>query len=278
MFIEYQNSLGNVIMSGSSDSEIRLTQTDGLGVAERQYTTAYFAEHDGQETLDSKALPRCITLGLEVCGRDIAQTLRKTLRILSKPGYLILGEKRIFCNQIRIPDPARILKGRIATLGVQFVCDKPFFEDAESTVCSIYQRTKDLTSPFTLPKVLGRTYSRTEVCNRGDIAAEPVIRIICPRDMEEGESITLSNLTTGKNIGLRFVVRAGEEILVDIPNRKIHGSLGGNMLNTLTDETFLNEFVLVPGMNQMSVVVGTLESGFVVECTFRNLYAEAVII
>ncbi len=281
MFIEYKNSLGSVIMQGNSASLLRVSAVEGLGIAQREYTTAVFAGYDGQETVGSRVLPRCITISAEICGKDISAQLHSALRVLSAPGYLYLGDKgakwRIFCNQTKIPDPVRVLKGRISTLAVQFVCDNPYFQDATETNVALYKRTKELSSPFTLPGVLGTSTTGTELFNKGDISAEPIISIICPMALDSAESVVISNLTTGKKLRFSCTPGEGEKIVIDIPNRKIYGSISGNMLGFLSDDSFIGDFVLAPGVNVISAVVGDVASGFTVECTYNNLYYEAVI-
>ncbi len=280
MFIEYKNSIGSVIMQGNSASLLRVIAAEGLGIAQREYTAAVFADYDGQETVTSRALPRCITLSTEICGKDISAQLHRVLRILSAPGYLYLGDKtanrRIFCSQTKIPDPVRVLKGKISTLAVQFVCDNPYFEDATETCIALYKRTKELSTPFTLPGMTGTTTTGAELFNKGDISAEPIIRIICPMALDSAESVVISNLTTGKKLQFSCTPGEGEEIVIDIPNRKIYGSSIGNMLGFLSDDSFLGDFVLAPGGNILTVAVGDVTSGFTVECTYNNLYSEAV--
>lgn len=282
MFIEYKNSLGSVTMQGNSASLLRVIAAEGLGIVQREYTAAVFAGYDGQETVTSRALPRCITLSAEICGKDISAQLHRTLRVLSAPGYLYLGDKearwRIFCNQTKIPDPVRVLKGKISTFAVQFVCDNPFFEDATETNAALYKRTKELSASFTLPGVLGTTKTGAELFNKGDIPAEPIIRIICPVALDSAESVVISNLTTGKKLQFSCTPGEDEKIVIDIPNRKIYGSISGNMLGFLSDDSFLGDFVLAPGENVISAVVGNITSGFTVECTCNNLYCEAVIV
>lgn len=282
MFFEYTNALGSVVMDGSRGSQISITHVEGLGVCEREYTAAVFAGYDGQETVASRALPRCITLGAELWGSDISKNIGSILRILSQPGYLYLGEespeKRIYCNQVRIPDPARIIKNRLTTLVLQFVCDNPFFQDAKRSVCALYNRSLELSTPFTLPKVFGRTQTKTLVENKGDIAAEPQIRIVCSKELTGAQGIKIRNLTTGKEIGLSCTSREGEEITIDVENRKVYSSVDGNMLACLTDDTFLGDFIIAPGENHIMMSVGDFTSGFTVECSFYSLYSEAVMV
>ncbi len=282
LVIKFKNSYGTFEISGNSSKSIRLEEIEGLGIVEREYITAYFAGYDGQETISSRALPRTVTLSAEICGEDITAIARKTLRILSKPGWLYVesGEscRRIYCNQVKIPDPVRVLKGRIAKLAVQFVCDNPYFEDECESTVPLYMRTKNLSTPFTLPAVFGSTIMGAVIKNQGDCVIEPCIFISCPKELTAAETVTITNNTTGKKLVLEYAPLAGDKITVDIKNRKIESSITGNLLNSLSEDTFLGDLILERGINDLSVIVGNVQSDFLVECKYSNLYCEAVIV
>lgn len=281
LMIRYQNSQGTVEISGDTSKDIRLLQAEGLGLAESAYITAVFSGCDGQETISSHTLPRTVTLRAEICGGDISDITAKTLRILKDSGWLYIENgktnRRIYCNQVKIPDPVRVLKGRICEFAVQFVCDSPYFEDGCESTVPLYMRTKNLTTPFTLPAVFGATVMGASVYNLGDRNIEPCIYINCPNELESVETVILTNNTTGAKIVLEYAPMADDRITVDIKNRKIVSSITGNLLNHLTDDTFLGDFVLEKGVNDLSVFVGDVQSAFTVECKYSNLYCEAVI-
>lgn len=278
----YKNSQGTVEMSGDSANDIRLIETDGLGIVNNGYIEAVFSGYDGQETISSRALPRTITLKAEICGENIVTIAAKALRVLREPGWLHIDteniHRRIYCNQIKIPDPVRILKGRIAELAVQFLCDNPYFEDGCESIVPLYLRTKNLSTPFTLPTMFGTTVMGASVDNRGDSAVEPCIYINCPKELKDAETVIITNNTTGTRIVLEYAPTANDRITVDIKNRKVASSITGNLLNNLSDDTFLGDFVLEKGVNNLEVFVGNAESEFTVECKYSNLYCEAVIV
>ena len=282
LMIKYKNSQGTVEISGNSANPIRLTDADGLGIVGREYIAAYYSGYDGQETVSSRALPRTVTLKAEICGNNISDIAAKSLRILKEPGWLYIkdGEiyRRIYCNQVIIPDPTRVLKGRIAGLVVQFVCDNPYFEDGCESTIPLYMRTKNLRTPFTLPTAFGTTVMGARVNNQGDCTIEPWIYIICPKELQNAETVIITNNTTGARIVLEYAPKAGDEITVDIKNRKIASSITGNLLNNLSDDTFLGDFILEKGVNDLSVFVGDVQSEFTVECKYSNIYCEAVIV
>jgi hypothetical protein len=280
--LNFKNSLGTVEISGNSENSIRLLDADGLGIADREYIAAIFSGYDGQETISSRMLPRTVTVRAEICGGDITDIAAKTLRILNEPGWLYIKNgkthRRIYCNQVKIPDPVRILKGRISEFAVQWVCDNPYFEDYCPSTVPLYMRTKKLSTPFTLPTAFGTTVTGALVNNIGDCDIEPCIYINCPKKLQNSETVILTNNTTGARIVLAYAPKEGDRITLDIKNRKIMSSITGNLLSNLSDDTFLGDFVLVKGTNDLSVFVGNTELNYTVECQYSNSYYEAVIV
>ena len=283
LILTYKNELGTVTMHGSGQAfPLRITAIEGLGLVHREYNAAIYAGYDGQETLDSRAEARSITIAIEALGKNIAQTVRDTLRVFSQSGTLYIQnedlDRRIYCSQVQIPDATRVLRGQIATFAVQFVCDNPFFEDAEDIGVSLYKRTKLLSSPFTLPTMFGDIVAGGSIEVKGTIPVEPVITMYYPEELDNAEGVTLTNETTGKSLRLDYAPKADDTVTIDIKKRKITSTASGNLINYLTNDSFLGDFVLARGINVLSVDLGDVTSDFTVECRYNNLYNEAVIV
>ncbi len=278
----YQNEIGSVEMSGRGVLPLRVTAIDGLGLVSKEFETAVYPEYDGQHTLSSRAVARSITIAVEVCDRDAVGLLRKALQVFGAAGFLYVRNedinRRIRCSQVSCPDVSRILKGQIASFAVQFVCDNPYFEDAEDTVIPLYQRIKMLSSPFSLPAVFGDIVLGATIKTVGAIPVEPVITVHYPSAMENAERLVLKNETTGSGIWLEYAPSEAETVVIDVKNRRITGSVGGNLIGFLSDDTFLGDFILAKGQNILTVDMGDVASGFTVECRYNNLYGEAVIV
>ncbi len=279
----YKNELGEVVMKGGGkDLPFKITAIEGLGLISREYNAAVYSGYDGQETLSARAVARSITIALEVMSKKVVESMRDALRVFSQSGMLYIKneelDRRIYCSQVQIPDVTRVLRGQIATFAVQFVCDNPFFEDGEDTVVSLYKRTKLLATPFSLPAVFGEIVLGGSIEIKGTVSVEPVISIYYPTAIEDVESIILTNETTGKKVQLDYAPKAEDTVMVDIKNRKIVSSVSGNIINFLSKDTFLGDFVLKRGVNLISLSVGDLTPDFTVECRYNNLYNEAVIV
>lgn len=281
--LEYKNNLGTVLMQGGGqETPLRVTGIDGIGLAQREYNTAIYSGYDGQETLDSRTLARSITVAVEVADKDAVQVVRHALDVLSQNGMLYIKdgdiERCIECNQVHVSEANRILKGQILTFAVQFVCDSPFFEDTCDTSVPLYKRMKLLKTPFTLPTMFGEIILGGTIEVKGTLSIEPVIIIHYPTKLQGAESIILTNETTGKAVRLDYAPNADETITIDIKKRKVTSSINGNIINYISMDTFLGDFVLVRGQNVISVNVGDVTPEFTIECRYNNLYNEAVIV
>lgn len=281
--LKYKNNLGTVLMQGGGqESSLRVTGIDGIGLVHREYNTAVYSGHDGQETLDSRTLARSITVAVEVVDKDAVQVVRHALDVLSQGGILYINDENldrcIMCNQVHVSEADRVLRGQILTFAVQFICDSPFFEDVCDTVVPLYKRTKLLETPFTLPAVFGEIILGGSVEIKGALSVEPIITIHYPTKLEGAESIILTNETTGKSVKLDYAPSADETITIDIKNRKVTSSVNGNIINYISMDTFLGDFVLIRGKNVISVNVGDVTPEFTIECRYNNLYNEAVIV
>ncbi len=278
----YKNELGEVVMHGSGSSELRILGVEGLGIVEREYNTAVFSGYDGQQTLGSRAVARTISLVLEAVGKNAESIVRNALEVFGKSGVLYIengeSKRRILCSQIYIPDVTRILRKQIASFAVQLVCDNPYFEDAEDTIVPLYQREKLLSTPFALPSKFGRIVLGADIDVSGAISAEPVITLYYPEALGESEYVLISNKTTGRSIRLDYQPKAGDTVVVEITNRTVTSSISGNIINCISDETFLGDFTLEKGHNFVTVEAGDIAPAFTVECRYNNLYSEAVVV
>lgn len=282
LILTYKNSIGEVVMHGAgSAAPFRITAIEGLGLVSKEYEVATYSGCNGQETLGARALARSITIAVEAVHEDVSKILRNAIDVFCEPGVLYISDndikRRIKCNQIQIPDTSRILKGRISSFAIQLVCDNPYFEDEKDTITPLYQQTKLLSSPFELPTSFGGFVIGGSINISGVVPVEPIITIHFPTALGEAETITLNNATTGKTITLEYAPQEKDVVMIDIKNRKITSSINGNIINFLSLDTFLGDFILEPGKNVIKVSVGDISSGFTIECRHNNLHNEAVI-
>ncbi len=282
MKLVYKNSFGKVTMTGNSNGVLRICSVEGLGPIVYDYNTAVFSGYDGQETVSRRALPRYITLSLESNMSNTEVNLDEILNVFQFSGVLyIIGEekkRRIRCNQTYIPEIKSVIRGEIAAFTVQLVCDNPFFEDVEDTIIPLYERRKKLSTPFSLPSAFGEIVLGGSIEVKGIENVEPVITIHYPNALTGVEFVVVKNLRTVKQIQLDYAPKNKDTVVIDVKNRKVTSALGGNIINYLSADTFLGDFVFVPGINTVEVLVGDVPAEFVIECKYNNLYREAEIV
>lgn len=282
MKILYKNSFGTVEFSGKGTSDFCILAIDGLQPFLKEYEVATYTGYDGQETLSSRALPRTITISAEYNGNYADNSVKKVLKVLEKNGEMTIENngicRSIICNQILVSEVNSVLKGKIAGIVVQFVCDSPYFTDEFDTVVPLYARSKLLVSPFSLPTAFGGIIIGGDIEITGDYDVEPIISMYYPSPLEAEENVIITNETTGKSIKLNYAPIEKEIITIDVKNRRINGTVGGNLISFLSDDTFLGDFILEKGRNIISVSLGDTVLDFNIECKYRNLYYEAVMV
>lgn len=280
--LTYKNQYGTVEMNGGGEHPIRITDIRGLGAVEREYTAVSYAGCDGQETVSSRALPRSITVSGDICAESAEDELRRIIGVLCREGYLTVADGgmccRIYCNQTVFPDAERILRGRITSFAVQFVCDDPYFGDAEEISQPLYTRKKNLKTVFTLPRPFGMVTNGETVTNLGLREAEPIIRIYTPQSSTGEESIIITNETTSKYIKLTMQCTEGDTITIDVKRRTAVSEKLGSLEDKLSDDTFLGDFVLIGGKNRITVQIGDASRDAVCECVWTNRYDSAAVV
>lgn len=283
----YISDNGTVTFYGGGSYPFLIKDFKGLSLLERDYFTTTYAQVDGQETLYSRAMPRAITLSVDIMDKNAADLLRNSVKVLSKQGYLYITDKtfsrRIFCNQITIADPERVLRGKISSFVIQFVCDNPYFEDAEEIIKVIYGRDKNITTPFDLPRAFATTRNGAETTNYGDKDIEPIFIIRCNETVEKSGYISIKLTSSEEEAELvinDYKPEEGDVVTIDIKERTISGTISGNLINNLSDATFLSKFVLKPFSvtTYISASIENVTTDIKMECRYRNLYNEAVII
>ena len=97
---------------------------------------------------------------------------------------------------------------------------------------------------------------------------------------EDGEDATqgikIKNHTTGQHMKLDYVPVAEEVITVDIPNRKVTSSINGSILTAISRKTFLSDFWLAEGVNDIEVTNYNAGAAISAVCRYDNQYVEAV--
>ncbi len=293
LHITYQNENGKLDFKGGCGRHAwRILEIVGLGIAPKSFNTAQYPATVGQRTLSETIGARTISIQCDV--NSIAShyggtssnrwEISKALKILNEPGTLLISDgvriRKINARCVEAVQGERY--GGYSVFAMQFVCDYPYFEDKETSKVPLFKVENLLDGTFVLPCMLTRRITKANVVNIGDVDTEPIIRISLNGGTYNGTAGTpgtliIRNETTKQEIELNLQDAENTTgVTIDIPNRKIYSQDNKNLIHHLAPTSFLSDFWLQKGQNEICVDNYISES-CVVECEFSNKYVEAVI-
>lgn len=312
LHITYQNNIGKLdFKGGRGRNSWRILEIDGLGLTSKSFNTAQYPATVGQRTLSETIGARTISIQCDV--NSIAShygntpsnrwEISKALKILNEPGTLLISDgvrtRKINARCVEAVQGER--HGGYTVFAIQFVCDYPYFEDKDAKTVPLF-RIEHLIGnatrwylengqlaqagieggTFVLPCMLTRRITKANVVNIGDVDTEPIIKIRLNGGTYNGTegtpgTLIIRNETTKQEIELNLQdAENTTEVTIDIPNRKIYSQDNKNLIHHLAPTSFLSDFWLKKGQNEICVDNYISESS-VVECEFSNKYIEAVI-
>ncbi len=280
--IKFYNESGSIIFGGGkSTSPWRLTVAEGLALCGKTFTAARYAGQNGQETTAAVSNARTITLaGDAYMDGDFKSEYASAIQTLEKEGWLEIdteyASRRILARCCEFRERER--KGEYLLFTVQFVCDNPYFEETTKTEVAVFDQLALLDKSFTFSGAFSKRISRSSLFYDASVETEPIFYINIG-DATEGENIlTIKNYTSGEMLKLDYSASSGECITVDTKNRRIYNANGENLLKYLSDDSFFDGFHLYPGVNDIEVINGNMNTDMSVMCNYSKMYAEAVLI
>lgn len=280
--IRFFNETGSIGFGGGrSGSCWKVTSADGLAFCGRNFTCVKYAGQDGQKTTNVAVNARVITLSGDVLLSDnFSVEFKSAMAVLENEGTLEiktdLGTRRIKARCCDFRENGR--KGKYMLFVVQFICDDPYFEDADKTEVAIYKEIPRLDAEFAFPGKFSERISRRTIVYEGTREAEPVFFISVDEGKDGENKLVIKNHTSGENLTFDYGGVLGDFITVDIENRKIYNQDGENLLKYLADDSFFDGFHLFPGSNDIEVINRNINTGISVNCCYANRYSEAVYI
>lgn len=276
MKLIFKTDMGTITLSGSRDADIVIKSVTGLGILEKHYEYICYYSMDGKTTINSYFPSRIITLSCDIynSNKPLMKKIMKTLYceglltvmdlhwqrcIKYKPLSFEFGEKH----------------GTIQSFAFQIECDNPYFTDVFYTQKDIYSRTKNITSPFTLPTVFSSRTYKSIILNNGDAVVYPKILIKPSSQADASGTYTLTNITTGNSITLNLSLSSGEIITVDVEERTITSNVKGNVINSLSDGA-MSKFYLDTGKNEIEFACSNTSVSPHSTLVYRNNYLEAL--
>lgn len=279
----FENEYGLIRFGGASGPVFRTIEISGLGPPKKEFNVTGYVNQPGQELISEKDTARTITLAGDIISPGtLQQEASRMIKILYHPGrFTILSGNRkrsIGCRCTDFDDLERHGKD-IASMVIQFTCDNPYFTDETRQSVELFQRKNLIKTQFTLPCMFSSRTNRLDIINSGDVRAEPVFTIYNSGNVQafaESYGIELANHTTGQSILIERHTTNGEVITVDIPNRKITSSIEGDITSSISQDTYLSNFWLEEGANDVEAVNYNAGEDISVVMTYDNQYIEAV--
>lgn len=268
------------------------------------------------ETLSARTISiQCDVSSIKSCyggTQNNRWEISKALKILNEPGTMLISDgcrtRKITARCVEAVQGER--HGGYVIFAMQFVCDYPYFEDKKTKTIPLFKVEKLLggttrwytekkeeyedekdrkllsesieSGKFKLPCMFTRRTSNANVINLGDVDTEPIIRVSLGGNADDGTNgafgtLVINNESTKQSIELNLQnTEKITTVTLDIPNRKIYSQDNQNLIHYLSPSSFLSDFWLKKGQNQISVLNNMSEFCTVV-CEFSNKYVEAVI-
>ncbi len=274
--LKFVSGLGEFTMGGGRHDFFRLSAVHGLGFPEVERQTVIYSGRRGEKTLSTRFLPRVITISGDIVKKD---SLSDVTRILSEKGTLYIitqnGEKKAEVIVTSMEEAEKI--GDITRVVIQLIADDPAFFDTSCERVGIYERVDLVEGSFSPPCVFTKRVCGGNVKNSGDLTSEPIIYVTCNKASSAESTLIITNENTKAKISLKRKFTVGDVITINTKTAEITDLYGNSLLSAMSDDTYLSEFVLVRGDNNISVVSTELSSDLQVVCSFQKRYLEAVI-
>ncbi len=278
MRIILENELGTIELSGGGGGAFRVFALSGLGIP--QYERRTFASYDFDGAVESgRRIPqRTIVIGGDYKGTE--RDASRLLKLLSKPCRMVIiqdalnREANVSCANVEFEQK----NGVYTKFAIALSCDDPYFYDSEPTRVGLYVKEKLITGETMLPAVFSMhtAYARIEPSGDAEIEAKYVISGKRISGEEEG-SIVISNLTTGKSFTLLYLPQDGEIITIDMKDRTITSDIAGNLIEYISDDSFLADLVIEKNGAELSALGYGGASDISAFLIYKNKYIEAVV-
>lgn len=279
MILTFTNKTGTLTLYGSGNHLFNICAIEGLEPPSKSRHVQSYVSEDGCIENSSQYNQRIITVSGDVqCANGSTILLKNAAKILSDSGTLIVDsnntKRQITVNASTLTIGNRY--GSYCTFVIQMTCDYPHFSDITQTKTPVFNRVNFLTSDSSLPLLLTERISEGNVFNCGDIKLYPLIEIRKISEQAGSNTITITNNTTGNSIVFNKNISKSEVIYIDIKNRTVTSSIGGDIIGTLNRYYSLADMWCDKGDNNISVSIDGSERGLEVYFIYANEYTEAL--
>lgn len=181
------------------------------------------------------------------------------------------GAKAYFANALPYGVEFGEPKQNLQTFSVQFALYEFYWREYCEGLYSIYKREDLISGSFTLPCVFTSRTSEATVSNKGDIpiGCRVIVRCAAVGEEQDGESITVENLTTKAVTRITHAMKAGETVIIDGSEYTVTSITDGVETNILQYMTAASTFPsLAIGDNDVKVTCSNTSSEITVELEF----------
>ena len=286
MYITFENEAGKIQLGGGADPFYKTLSIIGLGLPVKNVSVIEHVHMRGQVLVCQKDVARVITIAGDICKRgELRQEIARFTKILYKEGFLKLrfGSKKrmIKCRCTDFEDPKRT--GPYATFVMQFTADDPAFTDFDIVKQHVFKRENMIEGTYALPMVMTKRISGAQIINYGEIETFPLFYLTSNLSGAASDDVVvIKNETTGSVIELGYTPGKDETVCIDVENARVTSNVKteqnheGNLIYEISDRTFLTDFCLVPGVNQITAACDNSSLLLHVVCEYYNRYIEAV--
>ena len=285
MEILIRNQNGRFEIGGGKHSVANLLEISGIGLLEKSFDNVVFSGQAGCNVYNSTDKERIITLSLDIVGTP--SDIMNMYSVLQEKCELIFfanGErKRIWGICLNASEAESIIAKRMYKIVLQFTCEQPYFEDFSEKVINVSARTNMFPSYFrdgagvidlSITPIATTRTTEAKIINRGNVDIRPIIEIVFE---ETSEGFEIKNKTSQKSIKVNKSIATGETITVDCDSRKIVSNIDGSIINKLDDLTYMSEFFIGKGENDVDVT-NNKNNKLVAKVKYRNKYKAVVAI
>lgn len=244
MRLTFKNKNGRITMGGKGTDTFAIKSVTGLGVCNKNYDTISYYGCDGKTTLASFMSSRIITVAFDIS--DSSQNaVKNAVKVLFHDGSLTVTEngikRKINYKPLSLEKGEK--NGHIQSMVFQAECDDPYFKSVYEKTFPLFSKTKNISSPFTLPAVFSSRTRELVVINQGDVKTYPKIELVPLTDKDTLYVFKIKNETTGEEINFSIDTKPNELITIDTEKRLVTSSLKGNIANTLTSGVLGNMYI-----------------------------------
>ena len=282
LHMTYVSDAGTVVFTDQYGRN-RVEEMTGFDLAPMSYETVNMGSA-GQVTVGSTPAARAMTVKFELhYGGDLytlQQAKARIVNALSKPGRLTIerfNTKRCIDVQQTVFEPGDRCE-LWQDCVVQFQADSPYFHDAQDLEEPVFREEDLLQGTFQLPKIFTMRYNDLDILISGAAAVRPVFELIGGEGALGGDDgVKIENRTTGVSILVHLSPAEGEVVTIDTATGDIISSTQGDMIAALDLESFLSDFWLEPGHNQIVVTNYRSNDKLSAVCVYNNNYVEACV-